>query len=531
MSSSGDSTMIQLPDLRKVTFLSKSESMRIQDQIKNIDRDQERRKEDTIRREALHLRSKEVVKSWSNTIAGQRQKKLEAKAIREQIEEEKRKQLDVEEAKYKQQKRKEAIEKAKTQLFYQTDRVKGLHSAYLLSHVLKEREAQIELKQRIKSASKDVDKTFWELAKAREDEALRQEQEKARQKKEETLTVAEELKKQIRNGELTKEEETLQNQKEGKEIQQLRELYLWEQRMEQERQKEERKNLMQAHMEHLTNRQLQRATNEQKQKMEEEQRKLYLSAKQKMIKLRRDKEKEILSEAQMRQERMLEKLVATQQEQADDEELRIAKAVRERNAREAQLQGQEEERKAAMLDSIVAHRESLRQEKERMDEITKQKNQEILLAKKEADRIYAEKQQLKAQKYKEESKRLKDFLATQMVEKRSKQQQLRKGEEEFEAMNAQVSAEEEHQFQLYSKDVITEATEAKLNVFPLYKAAREGIGGGAGPTFNGVRPSYVVQDSSGAQMPTYITGATQNVKKLNESVNIEEAKKRLGFTW
>lgn len=61
----------------------------------------------------------------------------------------------------------------------------------------------------------------------------------------------------------------------------------------------------------------------------------------------------------MRQERMLEKLVATQQEQADDEELRIAKAVRERNAREAQLQGQEEERKAAMLDSIVAHRESL----------------------------------------------------------------------------------------------------------------------------------------------------------------------------
>lgn len=47
---------------------------------------------------------------------------------------------------------------------------------------------------------------------------------------------------------MTKEEETLQNQKEGKEIQQLRELYLWEQRMEQERQKEERKNLMQAHM-------------------------------------------------------------------------------------------------------------------------------------------------------------------------------------------------------------------------------------------------------------------------------------------
>lgn len=58
---------------------------------------------------------------------GQRQKKLEAKKIREQIEEEKRKLIDIEEAKYQEQKRKEAIEKAKTQLYYQTDRVKGLH--------------------------------------------------------------------------------------------------------------------------------------------------------------------------------------------------------------------------------------------------------------------------------------------------------------------------------------------------------------------------------------------------------------------
>lgn len=61
---------------------------------------------------------------------GQRQKNLEAKKIREQIEEEKRKLTDIEEAKYQEQKRKEAIEKAKTQLYYQTDRVKGLHVSF-----------------------------------------------------------------------------------------------------------------------------------------------------------------------------------------------------------------------------------------------------------------------------------------------------------------------------------------------------------------------------------------------------------------
>lgn len=35
--------------------------------------------------------------------------------------------IDEEEAKYQEQKTKEAIEKAKTQLYFQTERVKGLH--------------------------------------------------------------------------------------------------------------------------------------------------------------------------------------------------------------------------------------------------------------------------------------------------------------------------------------------------------------------------------------------------------------------
>lgn len=61
------------------------------------------------------------------SLQGQRQKKLEAKKIREAIEEEERKLLDIEEAKYQAQIRKEAIEKAKTQQYYQTDRVKGFH--------------------------------------------------------------------------------------------------------------------------------------------------------------------------------------------------------------------------------------------------------------------------------------------------------------------------------------------------------------------------------------------------------------------
>lgn len=68
--------------------------------------------------------------------------------------------------------------------------------ALLLTEVLKEREAQIELKQRKKSTFKDLDEEYMEMLKAREDEALTKEQERTQQKKQESKAFAEELRKQ-----------------------------------------------------------------------------------------------------------------------------------------------------------------------------------------------------------------------------------------------------------------------------------------------------------------------------------------------
>ncbi|XP_044221300.1 coiled-coil domain-containing protein 173 [Thunnus albacares] len=525
------SRMVQPPDLRQVTVLSKAEWLRIQDELNQVNKDKESMREAMKQREALHLQSKEVVKQWSNTIVGQRQKKLEAKKIREQTEEEKRKLTDIEEAKYQEQKRKEAIEKAKKQLYYQTDRVKGLHRALLLTEVLKEREAQIELKQRIKSASKDVDKDFLEMVKTKEDEALRQEQERALQTKLKRQAVAEDLKNQIKDNELAKERQKLEIRKDGEEIQQLQELYQWERRMEEEQKAKQKRNVMQAHLEHLTNRDIIRATDAQKQEAEEERRNIFLSAKQKMMKLRKEKEKELLSEAQMRREQITAKLTVTQQQRVDSEEQRTAKAVAERDIKQAQKQRDEEEKRAAMLESIAAYRERMRQEKEQRDKIRQQDTRDALQAKREADRIFSEKQQLKAQRIREEERKLQDFNATQMAEKSARHHQLKRDEHAFEMKNAEVIAEEENQFQQYSRHIINAAAEAQRNVFPLCNAAREGIGGGLGPNFCGVRPSYLVQDTTGAQMPKYVSSTTQNIKKLHEVVDIEEAKRRLGFTW
>ena len=45
------------------------------------------------------------------------------------------------------EKRRVAIERAKQLQYYETDRVKGFHGALLLTEVMKERDAQMEMKQ------------------------------------------------------------------------------------------------------------------------------------------------------------------------------------------------------------------------------------------------------------------------------------------------------------------------------------------------------------------------------------------------
>ncbi|KAM4609460.1 cilia- and flagella- associated protein 210 [Polymixia lowei] len=526
-----DSGTIQQPDLRQVIVLPKVEWLRIEGSLNQANKYKESIREAAQEREVMHLRSKDMVKCWSNTIAGQRQKKLKAKKIREEIEEEQRKLIDMEEAKYQQQKRKEAIEKAKAQQYYQTDRVKGFHSALLLSEVLKEREAQLELKQRMQSASKGMNKEFMNILKSREDEALREEHQKVLQKKLDRQAVAEDLKKQMKENELARERDKLEDKKEGEEAQRLRELYIWEQSMEKHKEVEQKRNIMQAHLEHLSNRDIIRAIDAQREQVEEEQRKRFLSTKQKIMTLRKDKEAEMFREAQILRDRITDKLITIQQEQTFNEEELIAKAVAEREAKQAQHQMEEDEKKAATLKSIAAHRESMRQEQVQRDMREHQKSLEMLQAKKEGDKIFFEKQHLKTQKMKEDRIILQDLYVNQMAEKRARDQQLRKDQQYIEAKNVELIAEEEKQFQQYAKRVINTAAEAKRNVLPLYKAAREGIGGGLGPTFGGVRPSYLVQDNTGAQMPKYVCDTTQNIKELNETVAIEESKKKLGLTW
>ncbi|XP_060784831.1 cilia- and flagella- associated protein 210 [Neoarius graeffei] len=518
-------------DLRDMIVLPTSEWRRIQDSVNRVNKQHEDLIAAARQREAMHLRSKEVVKNWSNTIAGQRQKKLEAKKIREEIEEEERKQIDREEAKFQEQKRKEAIERAKTLQYYQIDRVKGFHSALLMTEVLKEREAQIALKKRKENASKDVDKEILAMITQKEALALQQEWQKALDRKQKCLAVAESLKQQIKEHEQAREEEIMEKKKEAEELERFKELYIKEQTEREQKKQEEKRNIMEAYREHLANKKIIQSAEAEEQELEEDRRNLFVKAKGKMMKLRKEKEAEMFREFQRHREALVEKLAAYHQEKTINEEELISQAAAEAEAKQDKQHHEKEEKKAAMLKSIAEHRDAVQKELEYKKQEEKQKAIEMLNSKKASDMIFLQKQLIKAQKMKEAAKLLQDAHVHQMAEKHAQEQCMKNQEQEFEARNAELIAEDENQFQNYAKRVIEKTSEAQRNTSILQKATKKGIGGGLGPVFGGVRPSYLVQDQSGVQLPSYACSSTQGIKELNETTDIQESKKRLGFTW
>ncbi|XP_012506133.1 PREDICTED: coiled-coil domain-containing protein 173 [Propithecus coquereli] len=180
-------------DLQQVTIIPHDEWKRIQDSLDSLTREAACLRAERKAKKEMHFRSQEVVKHWTNTYAGMKEQKLEAKKKRDEEIEAERQILDVEEAIHKQGERKKAIENAKQYQFYQTERVKNFHSGLLLSRVMKERDAQIEFqKSKIKS-----DKKWEEQLKLNVEKAVKEEQEKAEKRYRERVALAQDHLKQL----------------------------------------------------------------------------------------------------------------------------------------------------------------------------------------------------------------------------------------------------------------------------------------------------------------------------------------------
>ncbi|NXR99196.1 CC173 protein, partial [Oxylabes madagascariensis] len=272
-------------DLRHVIIFPKAEWERIQGSIREAAHIDEKKEQ-----EEVHLDSKAAGEDLRNATLNLIQQKLQAKKLREEKEEEERKLLDLEEAKFQAAKRKEVIDRTKTYLCYQDDRMRHFHSALLLTKVLKERDAQVEF---LKSRLVDNRKRDYEEQQRQLKEYILSEQEKARQHYMNQQALRkdqlEQLKELEQQADLAKQEK----KREKEEIERSIQLYQLDIQREKEKKHKEKMERRKLYHDYLNDQKIIKAIEEQNQMEEDDRIKAHFKAKEIIVQMRKKKEAEI----------------------------------------------------------------------------------------------------------------------------------------------------------------------------------------------------------------------------------------------
>ena len=129
------------------------------------------------------------------------------------------------------------------------------------------------------------------------------------------------------------------------------------------------------------------------------------------------------------------------------------------------------------------------------------------------------------------AKEIQDFYKRQTESRQEKTRKEIEKQLELDAENSQHIREEEDTFQQYADKVIQDAKNNNRTLFPLLKAKNEGPGGGRGPKNpgnSGLRPSYIVEDATGVQLPHYMK---DEVTYRSVYGHVGRTANRLGFNW
>ncbi|XP_037379388.1 cilia- and flagella- associated protein 210 [Talpa occidentalis] len=511
-------------DLRQVTIIPQDEWKRIRDSLDSLTREAACLRAERKAKKEMHFRSQELVKHWTNTYAGMKEQKLEAKKKRDEEIEAERQVLDLEEAIYKQGERKKAIENARQCQFYQTERVKHFHSGLLLSKVMKERDAQIESqKRRIKS-----DKKWEEQLKLNIEKAFKEEQEKAEKQRRERVALATDHLQQIKEHEEEEERRRKLEEKEAEEIKQQNLLYEIEKRKKREKKKEEINESRRLFFEHLNDKNMIKAVEQQQQEEADEKIRKFIKAKKCLTQLRKEKEDETHRLMEERRERINNFLSELMKKKLDNEDLIIARDIAEAEAEWEKKEREKYEKNKAELKAIAEYRATVMKNKEEEERQKKIEDKEQLQAILKADQIFYEHEKEKKRKADKEHKEIQEAHIQQIAKNKFNAKQAKQAELDYWRLTDALLAEKEKEFQDYAREVIEfESESTNKHIYPLVKAVQMGPGGGRGPVFmdrGGIRPSYQANDVTGVQLPFY----NSHGSKYN---NFQKSKGRLGFTW
>ncbi|KFQ20475.1 Coiled-coil domain-containing protein 173, partial [Merops nubicus] len=453
----------------QVVVLPKAEWERIQDNLGSMTREAARTLAEKREREKMHLRSKDAVKGWPNTIMGLAQRKLTAKKLRKEREEEERKLLDLEEEQFQAAKRKEAIDRAKTYLYHQNTRVKALHSALLLAEVLKERDAQVEFKK-LKSVVNKKKNEEKEHEEHKRKEAILREREKAHQCYMNQQALRRDQLEQIKEHKHQADLAKTEDKREGEQIQRLNQLYKLEIQRGMEKAQEEKLERQRLYREYISDQKIIKALEEQKQMEEDDRIKAHFKAKQTIAELIKKKEAEIRRLMQEHQDKIVSQLAAQMNEALKREDDLLARDIARKEAEQEKKRKEKEAKEKAVIESIGEHTATvmkMKAEKERDEKAEGKKEYHALM---EEHRIYLEMEKAKKQRQRDANIEVQKIHIQQMAEKQAKKQQEKQADLDYDAQTEAIALCKEHEFQSYAKQVIEAESKTTHHLYPLLKA-------------------------------------------------------------
>lgn len=468
-------------NLNNILVITKNDLDRIHGHLSKNQNQADACNEEAQRKKSLHEKSLALTRNWNNTIDGSRRHKLQQKTIREAKNEAERQAVDVEFAKVMAAERKVALEQAKLKQYHETDKVKSFHSAMKLSEVLKEREAQIELKKlvdEIKVEQENEIAAQFHIIQAEKD---KKEVEKYRHKQIEVDRLREFQKKQVQRKEEINDRQKEEVIREGEIIAQLNEQYRHEKESLGKIRKQNQVDLRQEYDKTLENKMRNKEAAAIIDEEENDEIRVYAGAKKKMAIMKRQKELAILKEKEEQKERMISKIGLQLKEKDNDEDFRIAKALARKEAKEYNEEIRKNLKYEQDMHQIHLHRKETMQRKAEIQKQQEKEDEEFMKKKMETDLLYQMYEREKQQKRQEDLNNIHKKNTRLIKDRKENAERERFLEKEYIANEMQLMKQEDKQFEDYSTNVIEYMEKHGRNVYPMKKVVYNQLYRGVNP--------------------------------------------------
>lgn len=421
----------------------------------------------TQNRETLFAKSQQRIKNWPNTIQALRKKKDEDRIKHLEEEEIARRKIDAEEESYQMELRNQTIDAANKNIYESQDRVKAFKSKLMMCDMIEERKQQDKLKKKKAKMEGQIKKQWEELERqqlAEQDEKTRLQLEKEYKKK---MDNAKDINNQLEEFKMSyiknMQEEMLEGELLKKQV---------EEDLEKERQKELNRILNNKKLQdeqRVANDKLREIAEQIKQKELDEERQIeeFAKKKERLDKLRRDKEEQKFKEKQAERQKLIDRQIEYLQNKVSNEDRILNKQVNEAEQKAAQLFEEQEKRKLAMKDAIersrrqqIARRQAEKdaeaQEESEFKDYWKVRNQEL----QEAEALEKEEERLRNLELQEHLKQQREAKA------KIAEYEFRKEQKAATKAQALIDQQEKH-FYSYAEKAISDWKKEGKNVTPL----------------------------------------------------------------